>query len=291
MNPLKLFSRKPPVAPAKEPPKPLLTDIIERHARKMPAATIEYLKAEHEMLQGKRAAVFQSYQKAMGELLGTEFAGKRDLERQLDEALQPIDTQIAEVQARLAHHDLDTGYRRIRMDFLKLRKDQDGRQVPAVAIFSTDWPVCMFEVLMGVGELALREKAARADARVIPHEFGPEFKDVLDGLEMRWRLCSCGKNSHTSECLNIGFGGLIPPAARAAIGKAKSEFDGLYFVAEAPAWSLKPLDNGLSSASAGRDALLIGRKDGKHWLVTSFQTVTAQEYINGAPNGAREEIP
>ena len=69
------------------------------------------------------------------------------------------------------------------------------------------------------------------------------------------------------------YNGIIPPAVRARIDKAKPDFDSIHILTEIPLWEIKKV------VHPNRCPLVLGRKGKRLFIIDRFYTTYVEEYI------------
>jgi hypothetical protein len=175
---------------------------------------------------------------------------------------------VLEVEKRVRH--IDAEFPRIDMSFLKqTRPAQKGEiALPKFGLFTLDSAVCQIS--------AVSHFHRNQDDSLIVHPkvFGEihDFKYLQQSAQ--WIVVRNRAKSFELK-LTAVFTGAIPPEVKELLSSSSKLFDRIYIVNE-PEWQIQQK---LVPFPPVPDPLVIGMKDGVHWLIASFDTTPSEEYI------------
>ncbi|MBX9666765.1 MAG: hypothetical protein K2X93_04060 [Candidatus Obscuribacterales bacterium] len=193
----------------------------------------------------------------------------QQLERDCAAACQTLDAQIALLNIDNNVRPIDAQFPRIDMSFLEQKRTIPGKsfQMPKFAMFSIDNPKCALSARSTYGH----ETPASTSTPAIFAKLADLSVLCQYALDQRYRY-----GYHSLEVkAEATFKGAIPATVRAVLVDAKKTFQQVYLVNE-PEWTV---DEVAIPFVPPVDPLVIGFRDGIFWLIASFDTTPAEEYI------------
>ena len=178
-----------------------------------------------------------------------------------------LDEKAKVLQIEMAVRPIDAKFPRIDMSFLKQNRPVPNKtlQLPKFAMFSIDNSKCSIAVTAQYYYDTYFQTSPAVYEKFIDSD---GLKNYAKGqVQAGYRSCNV-------KALAT-FKGAIPPVVRELLVDAKKTFECVYLVNE-PEWQL---DTVLVPFAPPRDPLVIGYKHGIYWLLASFDTTPAEEYI------------
>ncbi len=199
--------------------------------------------------------------KALNEKIAT-------LENKCKAICEDLDGKTRALNIELNIRPIDLQFPRIDMSFLKQNRKVDGKsfEVPKFGLFSID---------DGRSAIAVQGSYYRdSTATSFPVCFASMLN--LDNLK-QYAATQC-RSKHWSVYnvkVEATFKGAIPAPIRELLVDSKKTFESVYLVNE-PEWKVEEV---AVPFAPPRDPLVIGCRDGFYWLIASFDTTPAEEYI------------
>ncbi len=192
------------------------------------------------------------------------------LERECTVACQGLDAKVAVLNIENNVRPIDAKFPRIDMTFLSQKRAIAGKpfKMPKFALFSIDNPKCTISAC----STYYREESNKPTTT--PQVFA-SFADL--GVLMEYaksRRTYSGWNSYEVKA-EATFKGAIPATVRETLVEARKTFQQVYLVNE-PEWMVEEVAIPFAPPV---DPLVIGFRDGIYWLIASFDTTPAEEYI------------
>lgn len=195
-----------------------------------------------------------------------------------------LSARITELKLELARSKFDDCYERIQTDLLDLRKSAPDSQagLPLLALFTLEQNRCIMQCTI---HKASQTNAPTYSYQFSPPLFGQALGNVMEPLKAVVDRLVNSRHTYYNyyyDCFELAasgiaeFTGVIPQAVRTRLKKAAKSFDKVYIVTEAPAWQLRQSDEGCPVPPGSK--LVLGEKCGALWLVTIFDTSSAEEY-------------
>ncbi len=195
-----------------------------------------------------------------------------------------LSARITELKLELARSKLDERYERIHPDLLDLRKSAPDSEagLPLLALFTLEQNRCIMQCTI---QKASQTNAPEYSYQFSPPLFGQALGNVLQPLKAAVDRLVNSRHTYYNyyyDCFELTasgiaeFTGVIPQAVRARIIKAAKSFDKIYIATEAPSWQLRQSDEGCPVPPGSK--LVLGEKCGALWLLTIFDTSSAEEY-------------
>ncbi len=195
-----------------------------------------------------------------------------------------LDARIDELSVDILGLKLDKVYKRIDMGFLMMRKNTGSDAgLPLFAVFTPTVPD--FEVAMHITKkersndyiehVSCSRKSVRSWFR---SAFSQTIRRHAETHLTRWGSDRYWYAVDLTVRITAKFAGVIPDSVRKRIHLAQPDFDEILIVSEAPLWEVKVEDRLLRPVPVG-DPLVIGRKGKGFWLIDSFDTTSAEEYV------------
>ncbi len=183
-----------------------------------------------------------------------------------DKAILAVNDKIKVLQTELRVRDIDLKFPRIDMSFLRQMRpaDTNGVSLPKFAMYALTSGQCVI--------------SATADSSGTTCSSSPPVYMNLADTQTLQSLAT-SKRGYSIRSLTVkasaNFTGAIPQPIRLLLADVTKTFEEVYVINE-PEWTVEEV---IVPFQPPYDPLVIGFKDGISWLIASFDTTPAEEYI------------